>query len=86
MKFNIFSEKTINTVILVNEGIVLWISFVGLMVLLSVNTFSLLWLFALVLLGFAFGMSCYHLGEDGFKKVMGISWIERKFNINLTEE
>lgn len=86
MKFNIFSEKVINTVILVNGGIALWTSFIGLMVLLSVNSFSLLWLFLLVLLIFAFAMACYHLGEDGFKKVTGINWIEKKFNIDLTEE
>lgn len=86
MKRNIFSEKTTNTVILINEGIALWTAFVGLAVLLSVNSFSLLWLFTFILLAFAFGMVCYHLGEDGFKKVTGINWIEKKFNINLTEE
>lgn len=86
MKFNIFSEKVINTLILINEGIILWTAFIGLMILLSVNSFSLLWLFMFIVLVFTFSIACYHLGEDNFKKVTGINWIEKKFNVNLTEE
>lgn len=86
MKFNIFSEKVINTLILINEGIILWTAFIGLMILLSVNSFSLLWLFMFIVLVFTFSIACYHLGEYNFKKVTGINWIEKKFNVNLTEE
>lgn len=81
-----FISKYDNIVFLTIYGSIFWLGFIGIMLLLSIDSFSLVWLGCFACMCVPFGLSCYRLGDDGIKKVIGCNWIEKKFNIDLTEE
>lgn len=81
-----FISKYDNKIFLLLWGSLFWLTLIGLFLLLSIDSFSLMWLAAFACKGCIFGLTCYTLGEDGIKKVTGVNWIEKKFNIDLTEE
>lgn len=81
-----FVSKYDNKVFLTIYGSIFWLGFIGIMLLLSIDSFSLVWLVSFACMSTLFGLSCYRLGEEGVKKVTGVSLFEKKFNIDLTEE